>query len=265
MPSVTVNNVRINYTEKGTGDEVIVFVHGFAAAVGIWKEVLELLPIDYHAFALDLRGFGQSDKVGSYSLTQFAEDVYGFGQQLGLPKFTYVGHSMGGAIGMKLALDHRDVLKAMVLTASVPAHGMEVPATDAMAQADVMTMMKSMQDASPEAMRGFMALAFTTPPSDERLKEMVDYALSMDMEALTCMGELRSFNLEPRLGEIKVPTLIFAGGKDMIPLDGARRTADRIKGSRLEVFEDNGHMLHMESQNRFVKLLTSFITEVGRG
>ena len=54
--SVTVNNVKINYIEQGEGDEVIVFVHGYSGALGNWKLVLELLPEEYHAYALDLRG-----------------------------------------------------------------------------------------------------------------------------------------------------------------------------------------------------------------
>ncbi|KPJ52515.1 MAG: hypothetical protein AMJ37_02770, partial [Dehalococcoidia bacterium DG_18] len=116
MPSVTVNNVKINYIEQGTGDEAIVFAHGFADAGGAWREVLELLPTEYHAYTLDQRGHGQSDKPGSYHLTEFSQDIYTFSQELRLKKFTYVGHSMGGAIGQQLALDHPDVLKCMVLT-----------------------------------------------------------------------------------------------------------------------------------------------------
>ena len=269
MPSVIVNNVKINYIEQGAGDEAIVFAHGFSAAGGEWKEVLELLPRDYHAYALDQRGHGQSDRPGSYELAQFADDIYRFSQELGIGRFTYVGHSMGGPIGMKLALDHPDVLEAMVLTAPSPALGMEmaddmVAMMQSMGFADIATAMKSMFS-SPEMIRGFMAMMFVTPPSEERMNDFVDYAIAMDPVAIDgCWAWIMSPELEPRLGEIKVPTLIFAGGKDFIPLDATRRTADGIKGARLEVFEENGHMLHMESPQSFVELLTDFITKVGR-
>jgi len=96
------------------------------------------------------------------------------------------------------------------------------------------------------------------------MNDFVDYAIAMDPVAIDgCWAWIMSPELEPRLGEIKVPTLIFAGGKDMIPLDVTRRTADGIPGCRLEVFEENGHMLHMEGPGRFVELLTRFITEIG--
>ena len=268
MPSVMVNDVRLNYIEQGIGDEIIIFAHGFSAAGGEWKEVLELLPKEYHAYALDQRGHGQSEKPGSYHLAQFAEDVYAFSRELGIGKFTYVGHSMGGPIGMKLALEHPEVLKCMVLTAPAPSLGMEMQADmmamiESMGFADMATAMKSMLS-SPEMIRGgFIGMMFTTPPGEERINEFADYALAMDPGAIDgCWAWIMSPELEPRLGEIKVPTLIVAGGKDFIPLDALRRTASGMPGCRLEVFEENGHMLHMESPERFVELLTGFITEV---
>ena len=119
---VTVNNVKINYIEQGTGDEVIVFVHAYSGALGSLQWAFELLPKEYHAYALDLRGFGQSEKPSDYQLKEIIEDIYAFNQELGIEKFTYVGHSLGGTIGYKFAVEHPDVLKAMFLIAPAPAH-----------------------------------------------------------------------------------------------------------------------------------------------
>jgi 3-oxoadipate enol-lactonase len=122
MLSVTVNNVKINYIEQGTGNEALIFIHGYSGGLRDWREALNRLPKEYHAFALDLRGHGKSDRPGSYKLTEFVEDIYAFSQELGIRQFTYVGHSLGGKIGYQFALDHPDVLKAMVLAAPAPAH-----------------------------------------------------------------------------------------------------------------------------------------------
>jgi len=263
--------VKINYIEQGTGDEVIVFAHGWAQASGAWKEVLELLPKEYHAYALDQRGHGQSEKPGSYDLAQFADDIYGFSRELGIGKFTYVGHSMAGPIGIKLALSHPEVLKCMVLIAPVPAHEMEVtPDVVAMMQsmgfADIPTAVKSMFG-SPEMIRGgWLAPLFGTPPSEERMNEFLDYALAMDSQAIDgCFAWIMSANLEPRLGQIRVPTLIVAAGKDAISLNAIRRTANGIPGCHFEVFEENGHQLHNESPQRFGGLLTTFVKELSTG
>ena len=122
MPSVTVNNVKINYIEQGAGNEALIFIHGYAGGLGDWREALNRLPKDYHAYVLDLRGHGQSDRPGSYKLTEFVEDIYAFSQELEISQFTYVGHSLGGKIGYQFAIYYPDVLRAMVLVAPSPAH-----------------------------------------------------------------------------------------------------------------------------------------------
>jgi len=259
--------VKINYIEQGAGDEAVVFVHGITSSIGEWREILEVLPKGYHAYALDQRGHGQSEKPGSYQLTELAEDIYAFSRELGIGRFTYVGHSMGGTLGLKFALDHPDVLKASVLVAHFPVHewmtpDMQAPLLAMTGSDDVPSAIKSMFG-SPEMARGTLATMFATPPSEERMNEVIEDAVATDPAAIgDCYAWMLSSGLEPRLGDIKVPTLIVAGGKDMQPVDAVRRDANGIKGCRFEVFEDNGHMLPIESPQKFVDLLTSFITEV---
>jgi pimeloyl-ACP methyl ester carboxylesterase len=260
MPSVTVNNVKINYIEQGAGDEAVIFVHGMGGAVGNWRGVLERLPKEYHAFALDLRGHGQSDKPGSYQLTQFVEDIYAFSQELGIGRFIYVGHSMGGKIGYQFAADHQDALKALVLACPSPV-GVLLPPDQLTAMAD---QVKS-AFASPETARGFLEQA-TNLHNEEILNEVVSDAILAGPAVVS--EEFVSFvstDLEPQLGNIRVPTLLLAGAKDTIPLDLQRLAANEINGCRFEVFEDDGHFLPQESPQQFVDLLTSFIKDVSNG
>ncbi len=218
MPTVTVNNVKINYIEQGAGDEVIVFVHGFAGGLRDWREALNRLPKEYHAYALDLRGHGQSDRPGSYKLTEFVEDIYAFSHELGIGKFTYVGHSLGGKIGYQFALDHPDVLKSMILAAPAPAHDF-IP-TDQ--QAGFLEMVTSAWG-SPEGLRGFFRQT-SRPPSEELLNELINDAMETDPAAIAeCAVWWISTNLEPQLGNIRVPTLIVAGAKDDLPIDSLRQ------------------------------------------
>jgi len=261
MPSVNVKGVRLNYLEQGTGDEIIVFVHGMLETSRCWKEVLELLPPKYHAYTLDLRGFGQSERVKQgFTMAQFAEDVYNFSQQLGLGRFTYVGHSIGGGIGMQLALEHPEVLKALVLVATVPAHGLELPP-------DMLALVQGIPDMTTEAVQGLVPFFVTTPLSEERIQELVNDVFLMDREAyLECTEAYRFFNVEKRLTEIDLPTLMISGDKDATnPLDDQRRTAKGIKGCRHVIFDGNAHFLQVESPQKFVDLLASFIKEVSTG
>ena len=260
MPSVTVNNVKINYIEQGSGDEVIVLVHGYSGALGNWKQVLERLPKEYHAYALDQRGHGQSAKSGSYQLSDFGEDIYAFSREMGIERFTYMGHSLGGKIGYKFALDHPDMLKAMFLVAPAPAHDFIPPDERAAFLGFVTTAW-----GSAEGLRGFLGQS-GNPPSEQVLNEMIDDAAAADPAAKeeTAVWWV-STNLEPQLGDIKVPMLILAGAKDDLPLDFERRYADAIKGCLYEVWEDDGHYMPQESPQKVVDLLTSFIKDVSTG
>ncbi len=270
MPSVTVNNAKINYIEQGAGDEAIVFVHGMAGAIGTWRQVLELLPKEYRAYALDMRGHGQSGKPGSYQLTEFVEDIYAFSRELGIGRFTYVGHSMGGTLGLRFALDHPDVLKAMFLVAHFPVHewmttDMQAPVLAMTGSDDYPSAMKFMFG-SPDMTRGVLASMFATPPSGELMNEVINDAMATDPAAIgDCFTWMLSSGLEPRLGDIRVPTLILVGAKDPTSPDGSRRDANAIKGGRFELFEDAGHFIPIESPQKFVDMLINFIEDVSKG
>ena len=269
MPSVIVNNVKINYIEQGAGDEAVIFVHGFSAASGNWRWVLERLPKEYHAYAIDQRGHGQSDKPGSYQLAELAEDIYGFSRELGIGRFTYVGHSMGGTLGLRFALDHPDMLKASMLVGHFPVHewmtpDMQAPILAMTGTSDYPSAMKVMFG-SPEMIRGVLGSMFATPPSEELMNEMIEYAMVTDPEAIVaCFTWMLSSGLEPRLGDIRVPTLIVVGAKDPSSPDASKRDANAIKGGRFELFEDAGHFIPIESPQKFVDLLVNIIEDVSK-
>lgn len=260
--SVTVNGVKINYVEQGSGDEVVIFVHGYASAKGFWKDVLELIPKEYHVYALDLRGHGKSERPGSYQLTEFVEDIYAFSQELGIKRFSYVGHSMGGKIGMKFALEHPEVLNALVLVS--PAAAFAFPPDQVPEIREGMSTMF----ATPESIRGYVEWETDgRPVSEERKQDAVNDMSSADPVAKEKIADwLFSTDLMPQLGDVMAPTLIVTGAQDKTaPLDMVvRPTADAIKGSRLDVFEDNSHFLPIENPQELVDLLTSFIEDVSK-
>ncbi|MGI8552251.1 MAG: alpha/beta fold hydrolase [Dehalococcoidia bacterium] len=104
MPYVQAGEVRLHYIEYGSGPEPLVFIHGFTSSTNAWSETLPQLPERYHAYALDLRGAGESDKPeGGYGPQIYAEEIHLAKRALGLDTFTYIGHSMGGVTGMAFA------------------------------------------------------------------------------------------------------------------------------------------------------------------
>ena len=85
MPKIKVNDVELNYEEHGSGAETVVFGHGFGSSARKWQNLFELLPANYHCYALDLRGFGKSAEITeNINPAQMADDIYQFSKEMGL-------------------------------------------------------------------------------------------------------------------------------------------------------------------------------------
>ncbi len=119
----SVEGLRLRYLEWGsTQSEAIVLVHGFSGTADSWTRVGDVLGSEYHVVAPDLRGHGQSDwdPQERYSDDQLAADVRALVQQLRLPPFTLVGHSMGGAVAFTYAAAYPQDIKRLVIEDSAP-------------------------------------------------------------------------------------------------------------------------------------------------
>lgn len=92
---------RLHYEDGGSGREIpVIFVHGLAGDLQMWRSQLDHLRKTRRAVALDLRGHGLSglSKDGGYSMRAMAGDVLAVADALGIKRFVLVGHSMGGAV-----------------------------------------------------------------------------------------------------------------------------------------------------------------------
>jgi pimeloyl-ACP methyl ester carboxylesterase len=118
-----VDGLRLRYLEwNKTRSDAIVLVHGFSSTADAWMRVGDALSDRYHVIAVDLRGHGQSDwdPRERYSDDQLAADVRVLVQQLQLPPFTLVGHSMGGAVAFTYAATYPKDVKRLVIEDSAP-------------------------------------------------------------------------------------------------------------------------------------------------
>lgn len=257
MPQVRLDDVTLHYVEHGMGATPVVFVHGFISTHSWWLPALELLPPDrFHAYAIDLRACGQSEQVATgHTLAQYAADLHQFVAALGLQHVTLVGHSMGGGVAMRYALDHQDRLDALVLVDPLAPFGTRI--------APDITAWINAQQGSPEGIRAIILGAFATPPSDDYLARLVEEGTAWDKPIyLGTMDDMARFNIADRLAEITTPTLVAWGDKDtVIPFEAIVETYTRIPGCGLEVWHGVGHSGPIEAPDRFVSLLDRFIGE----
>ena len=128
MAQRSINGFDLWYEDSGGPGEVILFHHGYTGSHDSWPPIVEELRGEFRCVMMDARGAGDSSHPDDgYTIEQYAADVIGLADALGIDRFTYVGHSMGGGIGMWLGLEHADRLDRLVLVTPVGSGGIAVP------------------------------------------------------------------------------------------------------------------------------------------
>lgn len=256
MPQIQLPDFKLHYTEQGSGDDVIVFVHGFVSSHRWWLPTLAQLPESYHAYAIDLRGCGESEAPESgYTLAQYADDIEAFAVAQGLEKFTLVGHSMGGGVSMQYALNHPERLKALVLVSPLAPFGMVADK----ATVDWLNAVQGQADGQRMVVLG----AFATPPTGDYLDQLVADAVGWDKPVyLGTMDDMAAYDVSDLLPSLAVPTLVTWGDKDtVIPFAGIVDAFTKIPNCNLEIWHGVGHSGPIEIPERFVRLLATFMAE----
>jgi pimeloyl-ACP methyl ester carboxylesterase len=125
MPHALINGARLWYDVLGAAaGEPILLHHGYTASRVNWMPVAERLAERFRVILMECRGTGASEHTADgYTLEQYAADVLGLVDRLGIDRFTFAGHSMAGGIGFLLGLDHAERLERLVLMAPIAADG----------------------------------------------------------------------------------------------------------------------------------------------
>lgn len=250
--------VELAYVEQGRPNgEVVIFVHGYTDSHHAFDLDLRRLPRRYHAYAIDLRGHGDSSKPACcYTQTDFADDVVAFMDELGIPSATIVGHSMGSFVAQKVALDHPTRVDALVLIGSAPT------AQDNAVALDLAAYVATLEDPiDPAFVRDFQASTFFRPiPSsflDTAVQESLKVPATVWQQAL---DGLIAEDFTPRLHEITAPTAIFWGDQDVFFGAADQVALDTgIPDSTLYVYPDTGHGLQAEAPRELVHDLVRFL------
>ncbi len=106
MPTATIDGHRIHYVTAGDPENPpLILIHGWLSYRGVWRQTIAALSDSFYCVALDLLGFGDSDKPrnGDYSIPAQAQRILALADALGFETFTLIGHSMGGQIATTIA------------------------------------------------------------------------------------------------------------------------------------------------------------------
>jgi 4,5:9,10-diseco-3-hydroxy-5,9,17-trioxoandrosta-1(10),2-diene-4-oate hydrolase len=265
---VTVLGFKMHYLEAGKGAPVVL-LHGLGGDGSRWGPNIEPLARDFHVFALDQIGFGQSDKpLANYHTGMLAEFLVGFLKAVNVPKASLVGNSMGAGVALYTAAKFPDVVDRIVLADG----GGFRPTGDRPAAPPTPEQLHRQQiqnSVTREETREFFRILF----HDKSLvtDKMVDDQLAMRLRSaftITKVQESGAKGLgsltEEQVRGVKAPTLIVWGKYDELANPaGADRLERTIPGSRKVIIDDCGHMPQLEKADEFNRIVRDFLTTRG--
>jgi 3-oxoadipate enol-lactonase len=253
--------VRTHHVVDGpAGAPPVVLVHPLGVTHRLWDATAAVLRDRYRVVRYDVRGHGASAiPPGPYSLAEMAEDARELLDALGLGAVHVVGMSMGGCIGMALALAHPARVQSLVLCDTTACYGPGVTPMweDRVRVAETAGM-------TPELVERTMAIWFS-PAYRARHKDVVDGVAAM-LAATDPRGYAAAIRAigwadqRDRIGAIRVPTLVVVGEKDPgTPVAMSREIVERIAGARLAVLPGAMHCSPVEVADAFHRELTTFL------
>ncbi|MEO9254716.1 MAG: alpha/beta hydrolase [Tepidiformaceae bacterium] len=251
MPHVTVNGARLWYEVRGAGEPILLH-HGYTASRVNWMPVAERLESRYQVILMECRGTGESEHTADgYSLEQYAADVIGVADHLGLESFTYAGHSMGGGIGYVLALTYPKRIKRLILMAPVPADGIpgDAPLPTQPTEHDRETLL-----ARYTTMR-FRPEVETDAWFEDRVRHVLSVSNGHYVGGAAAM---RGLHVGDRLGELTMPALMIAGAADGL-LPANLKDFARLPNATLEVFSRAGHEVAIHEPDGVAKAIDGFM------
>lgn len=204
MPEVVVNGIKLRYEVTGNGPTAIVWTHGIGSSHHYWDEVLPQFSGFRHV-SYDVRGMGESEGTdGAVSLEMWAADLNALLEEIGVERAVIAGHSMGGAIAQRFAIDYPAKVQGLLLLSTSSRVG-------------------------PAASEFWLGQADQTEADGKARLAAAQRAVA-------------KYHMDEDLKAFNVPTLILVGGDDQrTPPGGSVIMSRLIPDAELEIYPGIGH------------------------
>ena len=230
--------------------ETIVFVHGSGDSGAVWEPLIALLP-EVHAVALDLPGHGaltEQPGPAEPSVADYVAFVRREMERLGADKPTLVGHSLGGAIALRLALDAPELVGRLALVGS----GARLRVAPAFLEAA--------RTADPAGMLAITRMAFAEQHAAEADRFHAQRAGAAPGALYRDLAACNQFDVMGEAARITQPTLLVVGeGDRMTPPKYSEYLAAQLPNATLAIIPDAGHYAQIEQPQRVADALRAWL------
>src|SRR5579864_2039696 len=268
MPRIAVRGAGLHYEEQGAGPETIVFAHGLLWSGRLFDRQVEALAPRYRCVTFDFRGHGRSEVTADgYDMDSLAADAASLIAALGCAPCHFVGLSMGGFVGMRLAARQPGLVKSLTLIGTSADPEPEA-SRRGYRRLNLIARWLGLGLVAKPVMRIIFGAKFLTDPARSGLREQV----RRDLVASHRLGITRAVigvidrqGIHEELDRITAPTLILVGDQDLAtPSARAERIHARIAGSRLQLIPGAGHTSTIEEPAAVNAAIAAFLAGPGR-
>jgi 3-oxoadipate enol-lactonase len=246
--------IDVHYELSGPDDAPpLVLSNSLGASLAMWDPQMPALTERFRVVRYDQRGHGASPvPPGPYSIDDVGADALALLDRLGLERVHWCGLSLGGMTGMWLAINAPERIDRLALLCTSaklgPPENWSERAATVRAQGT--------QAIAEAGLQRWVTEEFVAAHPDKaaRLRQMM--LETPDEGYAGCCEVIQHMDLDPRLGEIRAPTLVIAGDQDpATPPEHAERIAAAIDGARVEVVSPGRHLASVERADEVTALV----------
>jgi pimeloyl-ACP methyl ester carboxylesterase len=271
MPTFEVPGATVAYRDTGMPDGVadaptVVFGHGLLFGGWMFRSQVAALQGRYRCVTIDWRGQGESPEArGGYDMDSLTSDAVALITRLGVGPVHWVGLSMGGFVGQRLAARHGELIRSLTLL-DTSAEAEEPAKARARRQMALFQLVFGIEPILGKVKPLLFGAGFLADPgNDELIGEWRRRVGATRRTAVrkAVLGVAGRLAVTPELDAITAPTLVVVGADDRATPPGhSRRIAADIRGARLRIVPDCGHSSTLEQPGAVSDLLTEFLGEV---
>ena len=271
---LTIDGIRIHYVEQGQGDPVLM-VHGQPTWSYLWRNIIPVIAKNHRAIAIDLVGFGLSDKPATrgYSFAEHTAVLRAFIETLELKNLTLVLHDWGAPIGLDYAVYHQENINRLVLLNTFATVDFKLPWFFKAAFRSPF-----LADFLVRRLNAFGILAFRFGVRNKLDKRVLqnyrephpDYASRIGVAQfprnIPCSPRDATYEpikaISQALASSRLPTLFLISDKDPVTAHiDPRPLIDRMPNARLEMIKEAGHYLQEDQPEAVAQRILEFLNE----